>query len=282
MKKNVMMRVASALLVAVLLTTCAISGTFAKYTTYSSSNDTARVAKWGVTIAVSGADAFAEAYKDTADTRSSATATVESKLNDGSTNGDDVLAPGTKGTLATINVDGAPEVDVDVTVAATFVLSGDWTVPVYKSFKILEDDPDTLDVNEEKWETRVQNQFYCPLIITFKDGTSINGASADYFKGEFVGENESDYTSTQTDFVNAIITKICGEVDGSKTTTVQANAETLATDFDQEITWEWAFTNKNATTNAIYDAFDTALGNKTGDNVPKVNFSVSVEVTQVD
>ena len=43
MKKNVMMRVASALLVAVLLSTCTISGTFAKYVTTSSGNDNAEV-----------------------------------------------------------------------------------------------------------------------------------------------------------------------------------------------------------------------------------------------
>lgn len=47
MKKNVMMRAASALLVAVLLTTCAISGTYAKYTTSTTGTDKARVAYWG-------------------------------------------------------------------------------------------------------------------------------------------------------------------------------------------------------------------------------------------
>ena len=47
MKKNFMMRAASALLVAVLLSTCTISGTFAKYTTSASSQDQARVANWG-------------------------------------------------------------------------------------------------------------------------------------------------------------------------------------------------------------------------------------------
>ena len=47
MKKNTMMRVASALMIAVLLTTCAISGTFAKYTTKYSVDDSARVAYWG-------------------------------------------------------------------------------------------------------------------------------------------------------------------------------------------------------------------------------------------
>ena len=47
MKKNKMMRIASVLLVAVLLSTCAIFGTFAKYTTAVSSKDSARVAYWG-------------------------------------------------------------------------------------------------------------------------------------------------------------------------------------------------------------------------------------------
>ena len=50
MKKNKMMRIASVLLVAVLLSTCAISGTFAKYTTTATTSDTARVAKWAFTL----------------------------------------------------------------------------------------------------------------------------------------------------------------------------------------------------------------------------------------
>ena len=50
MKKNFMMRAASVLLVAVMLTTCAISGTFAKYVTSDSGSDFARVAKFGVTV----------------------------------------------------------------------------------------------------------------------------------------------------------------------------------------------------------------------------------------
>ncbi len=49
MKKNKMMRIASAVAMATLLSTCVISGTFAKYTTSDSSTDTARVATWGFT-----------------------------------------------------------------------------------------------------------------------------------------------------------------------------------------------------------------------------------------
>ncbi len=80
MKKNVMMRVASALGVAVLLTTCVISGTFAKYVTSSNSSDTARVAKWGFdsSSTVTITDLFT--YTDT---------NVQSK------NDDKVIAPGT-------------------------------------------------------------------------------------------------------------------------------------------------------------------------------------------
>lgn len=47
MKKNKIMRLASALLVLVMLTTCVISGTFAKYVTKTEGQDEARVAYWG-------------------------------------------------------------------------------------------------------------------------------------------------------------------------------------------------------------------------------------------
>lgn len=81
MKKNKMMRVASALLVAVLLSTCAISGTFAKYTSSATGSDYARVAYWGFGLDSSIAidDLFLDVYQNTVDSK----------------NGDDVIAPGT-------------------------------------------------------------------------------------------------------------------------------------------------------------------------------------------
>ena len=51
MKKNRIMRLASILLVCVLLTTSVISGTFAKYTTSQDASDSARVAHWGFNAA---------------------------------------------------------------------------------------------------------------------------------------------------------------------------------------------------------------------------------------
>ena len=120
MKKNRMMRLASILLVCVLLTTSVISGTFAKYTTSVSSEDKARVAYWGFqssnTMDLQGL--FLNAYNNVA-----------------SVDGDDVIAPGTECSTtfafawdedttawegAKVNVTG-PEVAYNFTVAV------DWT-----------------------------------------------------------------------------------------------------------------------------------------------------------
>ena len=144
MKKNTMMRVASALLVAVLLTTCAISGTFAKYVTSAEAQDSARVAKWGVVVGATGDEAFAEKYNDAAN--AAGTKVVSS------VSGQDVLAPGTNGNLGGISITGKPEVMVDIAVTADLSLTG-WK----------------LDASTE----------YCPIIFTVGstdikiDGTTI-------------------------------------------------------------------------------------------------------------
>lgn len=119
MKKNTMMRVASALLVAVLLTTCVISGTFAKYVTSADAQDSARVAKWGVVVGATGDEAFAEKYNNTAD--AAGTKVVSS------VSGQDVLAPGTNGDLGGISITGQPEVMVDIVVTADLSLTG-WII----------------------------------------------------------------------------------------------------------------------------------------------------------
>ncbi|MBQ4121379.1 MAG: hypothetical protein IJD35_05125 [Clostridia bacterium] len=106
MKKNKMMRIASVLLVAVLLSTCAISGTFAKYTTTATTSDSARVAKWGFnTASINFEDLFAASYSNVA-AGSDETA---------------IIAPGTKGEVAFKfeNATTAPEVAYSFTVSTT-------------------------------------------------------------------------------------------------------------------------------------------------------------------
>lgn len=109
MRKNKMMRAASGLLVATLLTTSVISGTFAKYTTTTSGHDTARVAYWG----------FNE-EKDT-------TINLFSKTYDNVSGAEKVVAPGTEGNAQfgfkyTSNASksiNAPEVGYTLTIKAT-------------------------------------------------------------------------------------------------------------------------------------------------------------------
>ena len=155
MKKNRMMRLASVLLVAVLMTTCTISGTFAKYVTQEQTFDSARVAKWGVAITATGNDAFAETY-DTGDSEKDVISS-ESTVN--------VVAPGTDGKLATVTITGTPEVRVNVKKEATLTLSG-WNV---------------------------DGAFYCPLIIAGVDGSTFNNA-ADFIDAvEAVVECDKEY-----------------------------------------------------------------------------------------
>ncbi len=134
MKKNTMMRLASLLLVLTLLSTCAISGTFAKYVSSNSGSDSARVAKWGVTVTAAGTT-FAKAYKDAA-TDVNADQTVRAEASSTV----NVVAPGTNGSMAAVALTGTPEVDVRVTYSAVFDFSANW-----------------VDSN---------GAVYCPIVIT--------------------------------------------------------------------------------------------------------------------
>ena len=98
--KNKMMRAASVLMVAVLLSTCAISGTFAKYVTSVTSGDSARVAKWNIGHNFDEKSTFAATYNS---------GKVESLGG-----ADKVVAPGTADS-GTYELSGAPEVAYKVT-----------------------------------------------------------------------------------------------------------------------------------------------------------------------
>jgi hypothetical protein len=115
MFKNKFLKLASILLMLCLITTCGVSGTLAKYTTGGTATDSARVAKWGVTVNVASDQAFKTEYKN-----SSNETIVQS-----STAGK-VIAPGTSGALAIITLGGTPEVAVNVTYDVSLTLTG-WT-----------------------------------------------------------------------------------------------------------------------------------------------------------
>lgn len=133
MKKNNMFRIASVLLVAVLLSTCVISGAFAKYTASAEAKDTARVAKFGITVEAGEGDGiFAKTYDADSDYAGLA---VDAQT--------DVVAPGTEGTLAAFQIKGTAEVAVAVKVEATDLTLSNWMIDA--------------------------NTFYCPIVIKVGD-----------------------------------------------------------------------------------------------------------------
>ena len=133
LKNNRTMRAAVLLLALVLITSCFVGGTFAKYVTSGDALDYARVAKWGVTVtAHETGDIFAKEYDAVAGQDNTVIAGGEYK----------VIAPGTKkDNAALVTLSGKPEVSVQVTYNAEhFSLTGNW-------------------IGDEN------NTFYCPLII---------------------------------------------------------------------------------------------------------------------
>ena len=141
MKKSVLFRIALVMLVLTMVTSCFVGGTFAKYVTSGQGGDSARVAKFGVAVTANG-ETFAHAYaKDDSSFTLDANSVV---ANDGTTG---LVAPGTKGNMASMTLEGTPEVAVRVTYEADLALSSNWTV---------------------------DSKYYCPLIITVEE-TAING-----------------------------------------------------------------------------------------------------------
>lgn len=221
MKKNKILRLASVMLMLCLITTCAISGTFAKYTTSGKAEDTARVAKWGVVLEVGGTgNAFVAEYKNDAAIGSTAAQNgVSVKATE------DVVAPGTSGVLATYKFTGTPEVAFTLAATVDFELGELWVVDS-------DGDSDT--------------EFYCPLEVTIgsttlkgKDYTSVTDfeeAVEDAIAGLIFGAGVDDTTDG----------KYSKDYTVGDTSIIQVASAT-------EIKWAWAFTGN--------DIGDTALGN---------------------
>ena len=161
MKKNKMMRIASVLLVAVLLTTCAISGTFAKYVTTASGTDTARVAKWGVDIDIVSGSGFSNQYK-THDSAYTGTVSVKS-VDDAN-----VVAPGTSSEDVdgdvTFTISGKPEVAVKVDIVFDAKNEIKLAAGDYLDYTTANSDTDTFTLASE----------YYPVKFTLtKDGAAV-------------------------------------------------------------------------------------------------------------
>ena len=133
-RKNHTLKLAGILLALVLVTSCFVGGTFAKYVTSGTGNDTARVAKFGVKVTAEGST-FANAYTTNDNT---VTGIAQSVISSGEN--EKVVAPGTSGQMAAIKITGTPEVAVNVRYNLNEMTLVNWT------------DKD--------------GKFYCPLTIS--------------------------------------------------------------------------------------------------------------------
>ena len=144
MKKNAMLKIAAILLVAVLLTTCAISTTFAKYVTNGTETPAggARVAKWGLKFEAYAAEdkepIFLNEYENGGFTLAKSSTQI--------------VAPGTSNEgVVDVKITGTPEVSFALKATVTVALDN-WTVK----------DAGDADV------------FYCPLTFDIGDATGIS------------------------------------------------------------------------------------------------------------
>ena len=200
MKKNRMMRLASLLLVLVLMTSSVVGGTFAKYTTSASAEDNARVANWG--FERSNSMDFENLF-------------LSSYNNVNSENGDDVIAPGTSGSVtfqfAYDEANGdAPEV------AYTFGVA------------VVESCDDSIKGNAN--------------ILWSLDGKEF---------APDVDENGA-ITGSSWDKMIAAIKALSGEDDGEKEYAANTLPDAFGTsDNTHSISWRWIFSNSTA--NDTYD-----------------------------
>ena len=138
-KKNWTLRAAVLMLALVLITSCFVGGTFAKYVTSGSGTDSARVAKFGVTVTANGT-MFAKEY-------ATDDQTVVGTIAKSVISTDKVVAPGTtsNGDFVAATITGTPEVAVRV------------------SYKL-----DAASLQLENWKD-ADDEFYCPLVFRVKN-----------------------------------------------------------------------------------------------------------------
>lgn len=261
MKKNVMMRLASFLLVAVLISTSAISGTYAKYVTTAEGKEKARVAKWGVQVGVEG---FSDAGNDglflnsyTKDSETTIGTTVQAD--------DQVVAPGTKNKEGiTFTLTGTPEVAVKVDVVVKSS-TGDKAVDVVLPKGNYTDWTESVDGQYSKKFTNAAD--YHPVKFTLYDKGNMGTPIVN--KGT-LAEVEAKLEGLSKEYAPG--------TDLSKVLANNYNGVYV-------LTWEWDFDDNGAGT---YDKQDTLLGNIAAGLVTvdgasvNLDFEVSITATQID
>ena len=281
MKKNKAMRAAGGVLIATLLSTSAVSGTFAKYVSKGSAGDTARVAKWGVVITGSG-NLFSKNYLN-GDTNTPTTLTTANAISVESSNEDMLVAPGTQSdaTGLSFGITGTPEVDtrVKATIEAKDVYLAEGT---YALMKVVTVDSNTyagkvtsgLYTKSSGAYTKLTSEAFDAAVTYYEIDTDTDAvvATGGYYPVVFTYTADGS-AKTANAVAASLATKLNGgtavvgtTADGTTTYTLSANYDSntdlgsaLYTD-DEHITWAWAYNNTIDTAWDNVDFEDTILG----------------------
>lgn len=254
MMKNKFLRLASVLLVLCLVTTCAISATFAKYATGDSGSDTARVAKWGVEVSTSGtlfgSDYDATSVADNADSIVAATSVSVS-----ASNGDKVVAPGTKNEKGfQIKVTGQPEVAFELAAETDASVNEDIYLAAGSYGVMVEVYGVNADTDMSKLYKKDGDNYVAA-------GTYVAGTT--YYALHDACELANKYLPVVWSVANAGADSVVIDVTSNELDTIAASIVTAinnkakkaneAIDLSYTLTWKWAFENNSAA--------DTILGN---------------------
>lgn len=252
MKKNKTLRAAGILFLATMLTTCMTAGTFAKYTTSDSAEDSARVAKFGVTVTADGS-LFGEEYASVDNGNKPITFTGDTNTGtvQVAAQGENVVAPGTKNeTGLGFTVAGTPEVDIlltatvnDSDIKDVYLKAGSYAVLSKLN-----------NVTEENFEA---DKLYVISEGDYSHPTGDYDNSETYYKIVNNVTLTDDYYPITYTYNGNTYTKIydvATAINGIYAT-YRANTNLSTAIGTKTITWEWPFNTDDDT-----DAKDTILG----------------------
>lgn len=285
MKKNKMMRIASILLVATLITVCAISGTFAKYVSGGSAADTARVAKWGVKVEASG-NLFAKNYllgTDAANRNKPTASTDDTKISVESSNTDLLVAPGTQSADGMVlSLTGTPEVDarIKLTIKAKDVSLAKGYYGVMEQVAVNEVNFDSLKAGlytkSTDTYTKLASTATFDATATYYrilNGTQAVVADGGYKPVKYAYGSQTDKTANEiaaaiADGAKGTTTVTVTTDDAKQETTyaverfVDSNTDlsTLGIQSANKLTWAWAYNNTIDSDWDNVDYEDTVLG----------------------
>lgn len=238
------MRVAGLLLALVLVTSCFVGGTFAKYVRYGGGQDHARVAKFGVTVTAAG-DVFAKEYDAKDSTVKDYNGQVIAKSVISSGDDKKVVAPGTANSdILTVSVTGTPEVAVEVKYEAHVTFNESLTEP-------------------DNWKDK-DGKYYCPLVITV-NGTAYKGL--DY-------ASTAEFEDAVEGAINSLTKKYPANTDLS-----QSGSKSVAISWE----WPFEVMGADGKVDHTFDVKDTHLGDQAAaGKAATVGIVVATTVTQID